>query len=486
MTHRNESASSASPAPAAIAALPLGGKVHTAGTLRYTAFGLIMVMVSLLWGDFVWTMLDQNLPGILPFKLKDMGASDWTIQILLKTVPAAVVFMFAPVVAFKSDRYRSRWGRRIPFLAWSTPLVGLFLILMGCYESVTNVLLGGAESAKILGLTMGRSELYIAILGAMIIGFTIVNIFVNSVYWYLFNDVVPKEYMTRFMAMFQIVGRAAGIIYSKWVFPNVLQNFRFVFVVAGVLFTLGFLVMCFTVKEGRYPPPPENAGNRKGVIAAIKTYCRECFTHRFYWYLFLANTLFFMSYMSTTFSGLRNRDSLHLNLHQLGDLGFWGGIASLIIMYPAGWLADKFNPVRVWVWLSAVLLLAVLSQCIFVFTDFGPHGNLIAIYITSLAFLPINAVLGVAELSVSMILLPRDRYGQFASAGAMIRSFATIFGSILAVAFMNSLAWMGDWHYRFYAVWQAGFHILALVFMFLLYREWKRRGGADGYTPPGV
>jgi hypothetical protein len=69
----------------------------------------------------------------------------------------------------------------------------------------------------------------------------------------------------------------------------------------------------------------------------------------------------------------------------------------------------------------------------------------------------------------------------------MIRSFCLIFGSILAGYFMESLQThfhMGDFRYRFYPVWAVAFQIPAFIFLGLLYREWKRRGGDKGYTPP--
>jgi hypothetical protein len=45
---------------------------------------------------------------------------------------------------------------------------------------------------------------------------------------------------------------------------------------------------------------------------------------------------------------------------------------------------------------------------------------------------------------------------------------------------------IGDWRYRLYPVWAMFFQVFALICLILLYREWKRRGGDKGYTPPGV
>jgi len=108
-------------------------------------------------------------------------------------------------------------------------------------------------------------------------------------------------------------------------------------------------------------------------------------------------------------------------------------------------------------------------------------------YITGLAFMPLLLVAEAAELPMYMRLLPRDRYGQFASANAMVRAFAKIFLSVAIGAFLGSLAARyGERRYNFIAAWQLFFQILAVVFLLLLYRQWKSHGGSKNYIPPGT
>jgi MFS-type transporter involved in bile tolerance (Atg22 family) len=284
-----------------------------------------------------------------------------------------------------------------------------------------------------------------------------------------------------------MVGIAGGALYNRYIFKHALDHFQFIFVTAGVCYVIGFMMMCIMVKEGDYPPPPDNVDKRKGFIASAKTFVTECFTHRFYWYFFLANTFMFMSWLSGTFSMLRNRDSLGLTMDDLGKMGFWTNVVSFVIMFPCAWVADKWHPVRVYLILTILHFFQPLAQCIWVFRDFGHEGNLYWQYVISLGILPIGAVQAAAELPMYMRLLPKDRYGQFCSANAMIRSFAMMFGSALAGMFMDFLtryAGMDEWRYRYYAVWVVFWQIPAIICLILLYREWMARGGDKGYTPP--
>src|SRR5690349_5604453 len=68
------------------------------GMLHYTGFGMVMVFIWLLWGDFCFTLLDQNIPALLPLKLKDIGASDTMNSVLNGTLSYTVTFFLAPMV----------------------------------------------------------------------------------------------------------------------------------------------------------------------------------------------------------------------------------------------------------------------------------------------------------------------------------------------------------------------------------------------------
>lgn len=465
-----------------------GRKIFTAGTLRYTTFGLVSLLLWLVWGEFFWVILDQNLPKILPLKLNQLGANDTVNAILNKSISYAVIFFLAPLVSVWSDRYRSRIGRRIPFLLWSTPLVGLFMIMIGSYDKLTQLAMGHTEQIEILGFTLSRKAFSIGIMATAIIGFDFVNIFANTIYYYLFNDVVPQQFMSRFMSIFRMVAIISNMLYSKLIFPHMMDNFDTIFIVGGIAYILGFGLMCLFVKEGTYPPPPEKAAGKAGSrFGVFKSFFKECFTHRFYWYIFLTYMFQYVSYQAGIFGILRNTKSLGLTLQQLGNVDFYAGFISLALIFPAGWLADKFHPVRVYLVASCLQFLFVLAQCIWVFTDFGPRGNFLLYAGLTFCFLPVFTLQGAAEAPLLMKLLPKEKYGQFASANAMVRAFAVIIAGALSGIFFDLLDHhfhLGDWRYRYYTVWWAFFMIPMLFFLFMLHREWLKRGGAKGYTPP--
>ena len=100
------------------------------GTLQYTKAGLATVFFWLLWGDFVFQMMEYVAPAIVPLRLKDLYISDRLLPIIVGTIPQIINTALNPIISSASDRYRSRLGRRIPFMLFGIPFVCAALVAM--------------------------------------------------------------------------------------------------------------------------------------------------------------------------------------------------------------------------------------------------------------------------------------------------------------------------------------------------------------------
>ena len=86
-----------------------------------------------------------------------------------------------------------------------------------------------------------------------------------------------------------------------------------------------------------------------------------------------------------------------------------------------------------------------------------------------------------------MLLLPRDKYGQFSGAMALIRAVGLICCGVLAGLFMDFWKHLfpeGLYYYRFSFIWYVVFNGISFYFFYRVYRTWKRLGGATGFVPP--
>src|SRR6185295_9406054 len=95
---------------------PTSDPLFRAGTLIYTSGGIVLLFFWLLFGDFALSMRDRSVQPMVQLFLNSLHASSFVMTTLVTAGPAAIWLVLIPWISYKSDRYRSRWGRRIPFL----------------------------------------------------------------------------------------------------------------------------------------------------------------------------------------------------------------------------------------------------------------------------------------------------------------------------------------------------------------------------------
>jgi maltose/moltooligosaccharide transporter len=442
---------------------PPEDKRYTVGTLRYSKRGLVALFFFLLWGDFCFYFMEQLIPSIMPLKLASLDASNLTITTLTSTIYYLMNMVVNPIVSFRSDRFRSRFGRRRPFLLLATPFVTLMLVLLGYSEDIGHALAGWGGW---FGLSANATT--VLVIGVLLVFFQFFNLIIYAVYFYLFNDVVPEALLGRFIGLFRIVSHTASFLFSLLVFPHAMTHMRMIFVGAALLYFSGFMLMCWRVREGEYPPPPPLDEARTPLLAAVKTYFRECFTIRLFLYFFAFMALMQASWAVNPFYNLFLL-SIGLSMEQIGHYNAWLYIPGIILLYPAGIVTDRIGPQRGYLAIMPFYLLYALASY-FLVRDFQ-SWIWVAIF-----YLPLNAMRGVVEGTMAYSTLPRQRFGQFASANALVSSLVAASAGVVAGAFMDLFKrWYGaEDYYRLIFLWMLTFWTLAAGVLVLLYREWRR------------
>ena len=463
--------------------------IYRIGTLEYTKRGLFMLFAYLLWGDFCFTLMESVFPMITPLTMNNLGSSDLLIGLVMTTIPNMFNAVVCPWVSFKSDRHRSKMGRRIPFLLYPTPFVSLFLILIGLAPDIGRFMsstimhtTGWSQTAIILGL--------IAVFSA---GFQYFNMFVGSVYYYLFNDVVPEQFLGRFMAAFRLVGTLAGAVFNFFVFRYAETHMKWIFIGAGVLYFIAFMQMSLKVKEGEYPPPPEYVDGKQGLFSGLKTYFMECFSNKFYWYYFLATTAWDLTLCIRPFDLLLQRQTLGLEPSQIGVILGIGQIVTALLIVPAGFLSDKRHPLRTTLYAILGLVFLTPTRLVYLFHKFDPATVFWVELSLQTLLVPLLAIYIVSSLPMCMRILPAERYGQFCSAQAMFRSGANILFGMLAGGFMILMKHISvkhgapaNYYYGFAPLWTWTLQIVSMFLTYKLYKSWKEHGGDEHYVPPPV
>jgi maltose/moltooligosaccharide transporter len=430
-------------------------------------------------------LMESIVPSILPLKLKHLGASNATIGLLLTTIPMVINTVLNPIVSFKSDRYRSRWGRRIPFMLFTIPPLVLSLVLMGFSSKISLVLHGMLD---VLSSRFTPEQVTIGVIAVIMVFFSFFNSFICAVFWYLFKDVVPENLMARWMSWFRMVSMGAGAFYNFFIFQYAESHALEIFVGGGLLYLVGFGLVCWNVKEGNYPPPPANIDGKQGVWSGLKTYGIECHRYSHYIFIFLVGVC--MSGVGLVASPfmLFFYQSCGLSLQQIGILQGTAMVVFSVCILGSGWLADRYHPIRiVMIGLLAQAVLVLPLQCLWLFWTPSPQVSFyLWVGMAVLLGAPSGALIGVLDPPLFMRLFPQDRFGQFCSANAMWRSAAAIVGGVVIGWYFDFLKQrVGEANsYLWLPVWQWVFTVLALMVMWKLYRSWQRYGGDESYMPP--
>jgi len=485
--------------------MPEPEKTYRAGTLVYTKAGLFLLFGCLLWGDFCYFM-SEAVPGIMPLKFKDLHCPEYLIGIVLATIPRAFGAVCNPIISFRSDRFRSRWGRRIPFIFVTMPFLVLSFIGIGYAPDIAGYLharlpaLSGYVHAHphLLALNLffkshgvmtsiSKEVMIVIVLSVFLICFDFFNQFVSAVFWYLFNDVVPEELYGRFMSMFRMVIMLTGVLYNQFIFPHSLTHFREVFTGAGLLYLAGFSVMCLMVKEGEYPPPPENDGGRPGIVGSVKTYARECLSLPHYWYFFLMSVAGSLGGACGIFNSIFQRDIMGLTMTDIGHLGVAGALGCAVYVPIAGWLVDKYHPVRINLWGNLIWMCLQPMGLIWLFWHASPRQYFWFMIIQGfLSTWPVAMMMQGAGLPMMMKLLPKERFGQFCSCNAMFGAVTGIISGGLGGLLISSLKHFFSERtaYCLAPIWGIFFTGISTYLMVRLHRSWKEYGGEETYVPP--
>lgn len=481
-----------------------GKRLFRVGTLVYTTGGLMVLFFWLLFGDFAISLRDRSVQPLMQLMLKSFDADDLIMSILLSMIPTAIALVLSPIVSYKSDRLRSRWGRRIPFLLIPTPIAAVAMIGLAFCPQMAYAL----ESATNHAMTHKTALLMVFAFFWTL--FEIAVVVAGSVFNGLINDVVPRPVLGRFFGLFRAVSLIDGMIFNWFILGHAEEHFTLICSWIAIVFGVGFTLMCFMIKEGEYPAPAAESNNAamaaaaatvteyqtffgtllawlNAFLAAAKVYIRECFSHSHYLWIFAAFTLTALAANPINSWSIlyAKKLSLGMNPWEFNGIGFgdyrlgYGGIitltyiCSLTLAYPIGALVDRFHPLRV----AMVAMLAYGVSCLVGFsliesaTSFGwallVHGVLSGCYFTSSA-------------ALAQVLLPRARFSQFASAGTVVTQTVTLIYTPLLGYLLKST---GS-NYRLTFLLSGIFAVLSLVLLFKVYRTFMAMGGPKGYVAP--
>ena len=433
--------------------------------------GLWRALTWLLWGDFILVLMEQVMPSLFPLMLKDNHASNTAIGYIMGTIPGVLGFAVGPILSYKSDRCRSRFGRRVPFMVAALPFIVGVLCLIPFAPELTQALVRTGWGLKALtwGLPVAPVLVSFTLLYTL---YTIFNAICASPYSWLLVDVVPQAYMGRFMSLMRVFTLCASFAFNYFVMGLAERHLHAVFVGVAIAYGLGFGIVCWRVREPPLPPQPPARPSAPWYDGAREILVR-CFTKQIYLWIYLAMMLYGWAALSgNLFDILFMRDTLGMNLATLGKIRAWTSILVIPLSYVFGTLVDRWRPA---VAIMPALAIYAAGKLACFFFIHSATSYFVWTLLTNVA----AYFWGVTAAAYLPTLLPREDYGQFSTALGLV--------SGISLLFMNPFCgWCFDqWKdYRYVYVWTVVFMLLGVLAFWRLYFLWKRHGGPDNYQAP--
>ncbi len=466
--------------------MPEKKKIYECGPLRYTLGGLILVCGLLMLGFFSVNFASNSV-GLVSLRLKFLGASDMTIAFIISTIGGIFNMTVCPTVSFKSDRYRGkRWGRRIVFIISTLPMMCISMIGFAASGK-----LGGIISSWLQPLgEYSPATVTIGIIAVIMVVYKFFYMFVGSVIHYIYNDIIPPQFLARVVGMVQVASTASSTIFNFFCFKYAQTHFEILLLIAAAVYMLGVGTMCLLIKEPQLPPLSETEKKQSRGFMGIFTFMKESFSHRFYWYNTFATSFLAVGLGINIFQVFFYM-SMGLDLDSIGKLNGTSGMVGLIlgiIMATGGAiLVDRWHPVRVQFYATLLQWIFALVFGKWVFCTPGVTVFFIIVLASSIIHIMTNNICGISGMPKLMRTLPKSRFGQFCSANAMVRSLVVlVFGLLLggAIDLVRRMTGCGDFVYRLIWIWQLIFGGLGLFFCILTYREYLKLGGECNFKAP--
>ena len=436
---------------------------YTVERVNYSRAGLIITIAVIAWGIFFWQIAGQGAAMILPVIMKQYHASDSLIALFVGSVPYLLNMIINPIISFKSDRLRSRFGRRLPYMMISVPLVFLSFLGVGWSPELGTLLAnwGNWDVDKIILILLCT---FIVVQGVSFL-------FISCTFYYLFVDVIPEKFFGRFMAVFQVTCALAGLAISRYLLPYAEAHFQWVNTLMGVLYAGALIVLIMLVKEGEYPPVSD-AENTVTIAGSIKTFFTECFAIPFYYWFFVMISLGEVSMICrSTFNVLYAKQSLGIDLSRYGQIMVYYMIISVILSIPVGILIDKFNALTVYM-IGLLLIVLVNISGFYMVRDYN------SFFVFTMLLAVVYTVHNSASLPVYVAILPKERFGQYSAATALFRSMIMFIGGYVGGLYIE---YMG---YQYIFMWDLILTATSLLVMIGLYIAWQKRGGKLAYIAP--
>jgi MFS family permease len=387
----------------------------TAARARLNVRAAMLVALAVFAQESVWNFYDAQVPATIG----EYTTSAALIGLLMG-IDNILGIVIQPLVGYISDRTRTRWGRRIPFIVVGTPIAAVFFVLIPYATNFTTLIV-------------------------FIFLFAITANSYKSVTDSLTPDFQPGERRSTANAIAKVATSLTIIVSSLISLLVVDRSVELAFAIPAILMVVAVAIVALTIQENRSTgyrlavaesakAPGENAWPFRRVIGEL---LRDRDRSRVFMLLAIFAT-------AGTWAAMRAQltpyamEVLGLSRGQAGSLSLPAGIAFIVVALPVALFSDRVGR-RLVTRLGVVVFAA---GCLLAFAVPSVPLTMAGVVIASVGYsaFSINGVVILWNLAPSMSVL-----GTYTGLYAVMSAL----GASLGPAIIGGLVDLTDWRYLF-------------------------------------
>lgn len=379
-----------------------------------------------------WSVYNSYLPAaFLPYYIK--GDLQNTIIGAIMVLDNIFAFFMQPYLGARSDKTRTRWGRRMPYIMIGIPIAATFFTLT-------------AYGWAVFGFWMMFTFLTI---------FNVAMAFYRAPVVALMPDLISSEHRSKANGVINLMG-GIGAVYAFAVTPQIYRindpglgatlgvtaaqsGPVLVFLTTSILMVVSLVILFIAIKEPKEPPVDAEARKEIGIIEAFRlvSFSKDRSAAAICGAIFM----WFLSYnVIETWFTKYGTDVLHLPVADATFLLTAISLVFVIFAVPAGfipsWLGRK-NTI-----LGGIVIMLVSLLLLWLTTDYWTIFGILAVAGIGWAMINVNSIVILWELlGKSRIGAGTGLYYFFSMGAAIIGPFVVgVMFDIIGIAYMYPIS----------------------------------------------
>lgn len=392
---------------------------------------LSIIAATQVMGLICWNLV----PRLAPLLLDQAGAAPSVISWTIGTLPQMITLLLTPIVSIWSDNHRSLWGRRRPFLWWSTPL--FCMALLGIHLASAND----------------------ALLSCALILFALCALIPTTLVFYIVPETIPMNYIGRFTAWNGALSSLCAALFNYFGLAWCTRHSLAATIMAIAIYSLAMISLTVIPKSDSIKAPPESS--KKSILKIWqlgKSCAKECFGDSKYVLIFLCLGCNQASMILRSLFGiLFSTKEIGMEIEKFGRISGICACTGAATAILAGRYVDRHSPLTFFLHGSLLVIAISLAGYFFVHSA---TSYLIVTILTTTCY----SIQSIAYTPLLVTIFPKEKYGQFSSINTTVCTLMVMAGSALG-------GWLTDYMgYRFMFLWDFILTSIGTVFLLKLKR----------------